>query len=242
MQFSYEEYRSILKAFEGRWTDFSEDLSDGFVIMRHDVEFSIDRAVGLGIVEHEQGVRSTFNLQVRCETYNVLSLSSKEKIRTLVSLGHNIGLHFYASHVSDHDWDNLNLELEQQRQILESASGQPCDRFSFHRPRKWMLSELRDDLHCGLINQYGSSFFEFSENPTRIKYIADSRHEWSYGHPLEHTNAPRIQILSHPDEWSESGYSEKENFIALKEELGEIVLDAFLEESPKNFRKYVGSL
>ena len=74
--------------------------------------------------------------------------------------------------------------------------------YCFHRPPPWTL-EIREDQLEGLINAYGPSFFEYSSEPQHIRYIADSQHRWTYGHPLEVVDAPKIQLLFHPDEWTE---------------------------------------
>ena len=82
--------------------------------------------------------------------------------------------------------------------------GIECLSFSFHRPPKWAL-EVRADKICNMLNAYGPSFFELSSQPKHIKYVADSRHTWSYGHPSDQSDRKKIQILTHPDEWTEDG-------------------------------------
>ena len=79
MNFSHQEYSSILEAFEGRWCSFFDVSDQPFVLMRHDVEFSVERAFELGELENQKGVKSTFNFQVCCDTYNVASNVSRKK-------------------------------------------------------------------------------------------------------------------------------------------------------------------
>ena len=240
--FSFAEYKHILNSGKDRWTSFEDVNPNNFLIMRHDVEFSIKRALAVGKIECELGISSTFNFQVYCDLYNIFSPDAKSVLQELRLMGHTVGLHLYVSHVGTGSKEDFLEELSVQRKLLESAAGNAVRTFSFHRPTKWMLSQFREDHYGGMINQYGESFFEFSENPTRIKYISDSRHVWNYGHPIECMNAVRLQILTHPDEWSENGSGEYENFKTLKEEFGEKVSKVFYKESPKNFAKYVGSI
>jgi len=240
-KFSYSEYQDILEAFEGKWAMFHEVTDKPFVLMRHDVEFSVHRAYSLGKIESENSVKSTFNFQVCCETYNIASNINRKKVRELKKAGHEIGLHFYAGHLENQDLDKLIVNLHKQKDILESAIDIEISTFSFHRPKQWML-EIREDLVGGMINQYGNSFFEYSNKPQNIKYIADSRHSWDYGYPLDLTDKCRLQILTHPDEWSINGLNEKDNFMALKTELTKNISDAFLAESPRNFTKYKGKI
>lgn len=240
VKFSFDEYRNILRSGKNRWRTFEEADTNRFLIMRHDVEFSLERALALGKIECEFDVNSTFNFQVYCDLYNIFSPDAKSVLQELRHMGHTVGLHLYVSHVGLGSKDDVLEELSVQRKLLECASGNAVRTFSFHRPTKWMLCQFREDHYCDMINQYGESFFEFTEMPTRIKYISDSRHVWNYGNPLEHIDSKRLQILTHPDEWSENGDEEYENFKILKEEFGEKVSKVFYKESPKNFKKYVG--
>lgn len=242
--FSHSEYRQILGKYQGQIRDFNDVLNENeqeFVILRHDVEFSVLRALEIAQLENEFNVCSTFNFQVLAHTYNLFSNINVERIRKIISLGHKIGLHFYHSHVRDHDWRALENEFRRQMNMLSQGVGCVSDRFSFHRPKAWML-EPRSNYLFDTINQYGASFFEYSPSPKSILYLADSRHEWSYGHPLEIKPGKMMQLLTHPDEWTRKGLSEAENFKSLLDELEDENRATFLLESPKNYTKYVGRL
>ena len=65
----------------------------------------------------------------------------------------------------------------------------------------------------GKINCYAEDFFHnFSgDKPEelRVHYLADSNHQWKYGHPLhiDYYDLPqKMQLLTHPYSWSEEGY------------------------------------
>ena len=209
--FSYDEYSGILKEYRERFVSFKNVNSDEFVILRHDVEFSIERAYELAILENAHEVKSTYLFQVISNAYNPFSCINKLKIEEIKNLGHEVGLHFYVSHLNSYDYANLKGELNRQKDLFELALNIPCEIFSFHRPPEWVL-ELREDHINGIINTYGPSFFEFSPKPQKIKYIADSKHKWSYGHPLNYSSQRRIQILLHPDEWTIKGDCSLEEF------------------------------
>ena len=81
---------------------------------------------------------------------------------------------------------------------MEIGLGLKIDRFSFHRPADWVLKN-RSDVMNGLLTLYGGSFFEHTKTPKtpkHIKYLADSRHRWDYGHPLENHNYKNKALLS----------------------------------------------
>jgi len=227
--------------FEGKWKDFSDNVQSEFAIMRHDVEFSVKRAFDLALIENKFGMKSTYNFQVRCNAYNVYSPPNITKILKIKELGHEIGLHLYISNTAQHDWETVCQELNLQIDLLSKILDFEITRFSFHRPKAWML-ENRDDTIQGYLNQYGKSFFEYSPAPSEIKYLADSRHEWGYGKPSDHVSKKKIQILIHPDEWTADGLDEENNFKALKAELCQDILDTFMSETPKNFKKYQGMI
>ena len=89
----------------------------------------------------------------------------------------------------------------------------------------------------GYLNLYGKSFFEFCENPKTIKYMADSRHEFAYGNPLDDHDFLKYHILLHPDEWSEHGYCEGDNFKSLETEHN-LNFTNTLNNETKNYEKY----
>ena len=199
--FSYDEYKLILEALKRKKTTFDDALKGEFTILRHDVEFNIDRAQKMGAIDKEYGIKSTFFFQVISSAYNPFSVKNKAKILSLIEMGHSVGLHFYISHVPANNFEKLEYEFTQQKKMFESGLELPCKIFSFHRPASWVL-EIRKDYLFGALNAYGPSFFEYSPDPKNIKYTADSNHRWKYGHPLDNLEFSKMQILVHPDEWS----------------------------------------
>ena len=201
--FSYDEYKLILEALKRKKTTFDDALKGEFTILRHDVEFNIDRAQKMGAIDKEYGIKSTFFFQVISSAYNPFSVKNKAKIQSLIDMGHSVGLHFYVSHVPVKNFEKLEYEFNQQKKIFEAGLELPCKIFSFHRPApsSWVL-EIRKDYLFGALNAYGPSFFEYSPDPKNIKYTADSNHRWKYGHPLDNLEFSKMQILVHPDEWS----------------------------------------
>lgn len=216
-KFSFFEYNKIIKTFSKRFTSFPNAIGkEKFVILRHDVEFSVSRALELAKIEHEANVKSTFFFQVISNAYNPFSVINYNNIQNIKKMGHDVGLHFYASHIKNPSSKNIRIELDRQKLIFEKGLDIACTIFSFHRPPLWAL-ELNDDIIGGIINAYGPSFFEFSPKPKNIKYFSDSNLKWKYGHPLDHISENKIQILAHPDEWTLSGSkSDKDFFLSIE--------------------------
>ena len=81
--FSYEDYKEIIRIVQstGNQAGYEEALkADKFVIMRHDVEYSVDRAYALAKVESSMDFTSTFFFQWTNNSYNILSKKNMDMI------------------------------------------------------------------------------------------------------------------------------------------------------------------
>ena len=219
--FSYSEYQEILNHYKPLIIDFQDvnDSLNSFCLLRHDVEFSIERALKMAKIDSDNGIKSSFFIQVLNNAYNPLSNINTELIRKIESYGHYVGLHFYVSHLKEADFKGLKNELERQVSILQDCVEAKINRFSYHRPPSWALS-IDTTKFSSLINAYSYPYFEFitTGNPVKVKYMADSNHKWNYGHPLEIKDYKCFHLLIHPDEWSEKGGDEFENFAGIIDE------------------------
>ena len=220
-KFSFNEYRKILELYSPICKDFKDidSTTTDFCLIRHDVEFSLERALEIAKIDSSYGIKSSFFIQVLNDAYNPLSSVNSDLIKKIEEYGHFVGLHFYFSHLEEGNLKNLEDELKRQVNILQGCLKAKIDRFSYHRPSHWAL-EIDTYQFSNLINAYSQPYFEFvSEGtPKKVKYIADSNHTWKYSHPLETNNYKCFQLLIHPDEWSETGGSELENFKSIIED------------------------
>ena len=158
--FSYNEYRNIINLIKNNLPilDFTkvDKTTKKFCVLRHDIEFSIDRAHELAKVEKELGVTSTYTVQLRNNTYNALSEKNIGLIRKIKDLGHNIGLHQNPPLM---DMEKLGGYIMTDIQILEHFYGFEIDRFAFHRPKKEYLKNyviLENKINC-----YDKKFFHY---------------------------------------------------------------------------------
>ena len=235
--FSYNEYKKIILKYKSIICDF-RDVRDKstFALLRHDVEFNTERALKIAEIDNDIGINSSFLFQVKSNAYNICSNENLLIIDKIRKMGHSVGLHFYVSHVEINNWVALLTELETKKEIFETSTKYEIDRFSFHRPPKWVLEKRADTLNK-LINMYGPSYFEFTDKPNTIKYLADSMHRFSYGHPLDKMPFSKYQILLHPDEWTSQGLEEEINFKSLAMESGAEFRRTMNFET-KNYAKY----
>ncbi len=224
---NYTTYRGIIKNIveTGRYMDYAEALNaDEFIVMRHDIEFSVDRAYNLAKIESECNFTSSYLVQITNNAYNALSKKNVDYLREMLNMGHKIGLHYHRNGISD--IARIKEDIIFQAQVLSEFLGIGIDRFSFHRPE---AEHLKVDISIdGMINCYGSYFFTYTEDAStvdksKVKYIADSNHQWKYGLPNEEyfSEYPKIQILTHPLSWTEYGTNHLDCFKGIANEKSE---------------------
>ena len=218
--FSYNEFKNLINMVQQNLpiVDYKDvnDNTKKFCVLRHDIEFSIDRAYKLAKIEKELGVVSTYTVQVRNNTYNALSEKNIDLISKIKELGHHIGLH--QNPPSSMKLDTLKDYIMRDITILEDCYGFEIDRFAFHRPKKEYLNcyvELDNRINC-----YDKKFFHFFEDKPEsleILYLADSNHKWKYGYPLDFdfSKINKLQLLTHPFSWSDNGGDNYGNFVTL---------------------------
>src|SRR5712691_5009043 len=97
MTFSLDSYRDLIRTGLGAGfapTAFgAESTADRVLMLRHDVDYSLEMAVSLARVNAELGVTGTFFILLRGHAYNPLSATSMERVNELVLLGQRLGLH-----------------------------------------------------------------------------------------------------------------------------------------------------
>ena len=204
--FSFEHYRDILRRYQSAGYRF-QSFCDGEkrpkrIYLRHDVDRSLHKAAKIAEVEAELGIRATYFLRLHSKFYNCYSYVGLSYIRTIISAGHELGLHteFYdMAKIFGLDPPGV-FELE--RRILEEITSQHIGVFSPHRTSgSSSTAEIREQI--GVIREQTSlkctldpEFFD------DLKYVSDSGGEWRSGCPCGYIDKfPVMQILVHPLWW-----------------------------------------
>lgn len=96
--FTYGFYRTLVGLLRRKGYEFSSYAdwrkARRPVVMRHDIDCSPAAALRLAQIESGMGVRATYFVLVTSPFYNVWERETRETIRRISSLGHDIGLHF----------------------------------------------------------------------------------------------------------------------------------------------------
>jgi hypothetical protein len=201
--FSLPAYRALLQAFmtRGYAVRGYDDvvLDEPHLILRHDLDMSLDAAQPIAEIEHSLGVRGHYFVLLRTEMYNPFSARAVTAITNLCRLGHEVGLHidglFYGN-----DLSAIEVGAATECDALEQITGTAVQVISFHRPAKTLFG--RDGKLAGRRHAYEPRFF------SQMGYCSDSRGAWHFGHPLEHTatrEGRALQLLTHPIWWVSNG-------------------------------------
>jgi hypothetical protein len=188
--FSLEHYRELLRAArEGgyRWAGFDRAPEAGDVILRHDVDLSLEAAVALAELEAEEEAWSTWFLMTRSVFYNLDSAEGERTIERLRALGHRVAHHAVYPH--------LDLDERFDRVV------------AWHNPDPEYVNEPID----GVVNVMQPPWFD------REHYRSDSNQHWRSGCPhdaLARGELEWVQMLTHPEIWVYPGGTMRETMEA----------------------------
>jgi hypothetical protein len=189
--FSLEHYRELLEAAaQGgyRWSTFGDVPRQGDLLLRHDVDLSLDAALQMAELEAALGVRATYLLMTQSVFYNLGSSEGRRVLNRLRELNHGVGLHAV--------WPTLELD----------------DRFdpivAWHNPNPDYMAEPVD----GAVNVMQPPYFDPDH------YRSDSNQHWRHGCPHDELRAGRfewLQLLIHPEIWVYPGETMGETMDAM---------------------------
>jgi hypothetical protein len=216
--FSYERLRRMHRGFLKtgyRALLFGEErnVTQPYVLWRHDVDLELAAAVAMGELEAEEGIRSTYFLMTRSWFYNVFSREGSETVGRLKKLGHQLGLHcdMQVSREAKLSSGEIEEKVGRDFALLESVFPDAFSRtVSFHNPPSCLFRrEFRD-----FYSTYQPEFF------SSIKYLSDSNRIWRDGPPETWANVaknPRLSILLHPVIWAYPGQKMQQGMAAFLE-------------------------
>lgn len=201
VEYTHRWYRVFLERLQSsgyRFRSFDDRLTDGDLVVRHDVDLSVGAAVEMARIEADLGIQSTYFLLVTSPLYNVFERETRERIAELEALGHDVGVHFsthqyWPADARPTDADLLRAVRREQAALAAVATA-PVETISFHIPPEWVL----DRAFPGLQSAYEPRFF------SDLDYVADSSQRWREQHPLDGGLGSRVQLLTHPGLWGET--------------------------------------
>lgn len=175
--FSLDHYHELLAAARGggyRFAHFDQPPGHGDLLLRHDVDLSLDAALRMAELEAEEAASATYFLMTESVFYNLASSEGVAALARLRELGHRVGLHaVYPNAVLDERFDPV---------------------VAWHNPDTGYMAKPI----AGAVNVMQEGYFD---PPT---YRSDSNQRWRTGCPHEELRAgafPWLQLLTHPEIW-----------------------------------------
>ncbi|HZS02038.1 MAG TPA: hypothetical protein VFE37_25195 [Chloroflexota bacterium] len=207
--FSYDYFRRLVRTAQAHFdvcpvAEAPQALTAGGrpkLILRNDVDVSLERALRLAEVEHALGARATYMVMINSPLYDVDAPRSRAILAQIRALGHEIGLHFDfadpAERAAGAAVETVEPAIAAACARLEAACGAPVRSLSFHRP---LPRFLRGPLVvAGRVNAYARELMDW--------YLSDSGGRWRQGEPLPmlaYPARPALQLLTHPIWWGET--------------------------------------
>jgi len=230
----YEEICNIILISQYKICFFNDNLDnlENVLILRHDVDLSLEQSIKLAKIENEYNIKSTFFIWLRSPFYNIFEKKYSDIIYEIISMGHQIGLHFDESVYKIENEKELNKFVEKEINLIETYFDINIYAVSMHRPSKWLLSnDIKLDKY---INTYEKRFFKY------FKYFSDSRRQWIEGCICKKISPeiyPKLHILMHPFWWVDKDISFNQrmsNFIRNKVDKLETDLENNISVYKKN--------
>ncbi|MCR5590972.1 MAG: hypothetical protein K6F73_05510 [Lachnospiraceae bacterium] len=198
-------------------------------ILRHDIDFDIQKSVIMAEHEAALGVTATYYVLLRTDLYSVFSAASVAGLKRIMELGGKIGLHFDETCyplVMGKSEEVKKLILS-EKDILEDIIGTPVTTVSMHQPSRQII-EAELDIP-GMINSYRSEFFR------EMKYVSDSCRNWR--EPvidiIKSNEYDRIHILTHALWWHDEDMSLHDTLCSYINEANMIRYEALMSQVEK---------
>ena len=174
MKFSLDSYKDMIGLLKAHGYEICNyhtwNSTKRCAILRHDIDYSVEKSLELAQLEASLGVQSTYFVLLTSDFYNVASAKNLKILQEMHRLGHDIGLHFDEKSYAETTVEDTVERIVREKTILSDILGTPVSCVSMHRPSK---ATLEANLKIpGMVNSYGEIFFH------DFKYLSDSRRHW----------------------------------------------------------------
>ena len=177
------------------------------MLWRHDVDYSVHRAVALARARGRAGARATYFVSLHSDLYNVLEPAVHDRLREIAALGHWIGLHFDAGFYAD---GTLDERAAWEGRVLAEALEVPVEAVSLHNPSVSGTEAVDVEVLGGMVHAGARSVRD------TYAYVSDSNGYWRFERLAEMLAAgahERLHVLTHPEWWQEEPMSPRERIL-----------------------------
>ncbi|MGA2309040.1 MAG: hypothetical protein ABSG57_05775 [Candidatus Bathyarchaeia archaeon] len=198
--FTYDAYIDFINLLKKKYRiiPFCEvtDTNAPFLILRHDVDASLEAALKMAEREKKLEIKSTYFVLFSHKLYNLLEKDSLNTLKEISGLGHEIGLHYDVETYESYG-RTPRESMHNEIQMLERLLNRKIFSVACHNVS---LITGEDPLRNvkGYINVYDPRFCE--------NYVSDSCRAWflrDLSRLLEFKST-RVHLLIHPFLWTEN--------------------------------------
>ena len=205
-RFDLRHYGELLEAAKTggyAFAFFDREPRSGDLLLRHDVDLSLDAALRMAEIEADAGAAATYFLMTRSVFYNLASAEGERALASLRTLGHRVGHHAV--------WPSVDLDERFDRVV------------AWHNPDSDYMRRPID----GAVNVMQPPWF------TEGRYRSDSNQHWRNGcphEPLARGDFDWLQLLVHPEIWVYPGSTMRETMLAMLDAERERRLEQLAED------------
>ena len=148
----------------------NELSNEKFIILRHDVDLKAENSLVTAKIEHSLGIQASYYFRV------VKQSNKPEVIRSIVSLGHEIGYHYEDMAICNGDFDKAILHFE--KQLAYFRSYYPVKTICMHgAPRsKYDGKDLWKKANYHNFGIIGEPYFDVDFS--KVFYLTDTGRRW----------------------------------------------------------------
>lgn len=202
---------------------FGTTLDQPHVLWRHDIDYSVDRALSLARLEAERSLKATYFFLLGSVYYNPFHPAVRAGIREIARMGHWIALHFdpQASDGEGPRSERYEREITREAAILADLADAPVRAVSFHNPDFAGVLDVDAYRLGGLVNAYAADIRQ------TYTYASDSFGYWRHT-PLHQVIArrasDRLHVLTHPVWWCQRPEGSRKRIADVAESVASAVL------------------
>jgi hypothetical protein len=197
--FTYDTYIDFIRLLKKKYRIIPfhrvTNTNAPFLILRHDVDASLEAAQKMAEVEKKLEIRSTYFVLFSHKLYNLLEKDSLSILKKISGLGHEIGLHYDVETYESYGQapiESMNHEIQRLEHLLNrKIFSIACHNVSAINKR----DPFKDTP--GYVNAYDERLYDL--------YVSDSCRAWYLEDLMRLLDFKyeRVQLLIHPILWAE---------------------------------------
>jgi hypothetical protein len=172
------------------------------LIIRHDVDVSLETAAQMARIEHDLGVRTSYFIRVHAAGYNPFSRASYAALLWLRDSGFDLGLHHevgvFPLVTAAGGRPAVQEHLRRELVSLETILDRPMRSVAMHLPKHGTAPLTQADLEaCGVLYEAGAEVFNEGAS-----FVSDSNRALKPVCPCTLIGAAeKIYMTAHPIWW-----------------------------------------